>query len=72
MSLPLKDIGNIKVSERTHSLLKARAFVKQVEVSTLARELLDKWAVDELHVFSMAEAIHESKGFGAINSDEGR
>jgi hypothetical protein len=46
MSLPLKDIGNIKVSERTHSLLKARAFVKQVEVSTLARELLDKWAVD--------------------------
>lgn len=72
MSLPLRDIGNVKVSEKTHSMLKARALVKQVDVSTLARELLDKWANDELHVFSIAADLHESKGFGEIFSKEGR
>jgi hypothetical protein len=72
MSLPLKDIGNIKVSERTHSLLRARALVKRIDVSTLARELLDSWADEELHVFSIAGEIHLAKELGEITSKEGR
>jgi hypothetical protein len=69
MSLPLHDLGNVKVDERTHSMLRARAMAKRIDLSAFVRELLDNWATEELHVFSMAADLHESKGFGAIHGD---
>jgi hypothetical protein len=43
---------------------------KRVDLTTFVRELLDVWAKEELHVFSIATQLHESKGFGAINGDK--
>lgn len=72
MSLPLHDLGNVKVTETTHSLLRARALAKRMDVTAFAREILDQWANEDLHVLSMANQIHEAKGFGEITSKEGR
>jgi hypothetical protein len=72
MSLPLHDLGNVKVSQATHSLLRAKAMGKRMDVSAFAREILDQWASDELHIFSMANEIHKSKELGEITSSEGR
>lgn len=69
MALPLHDLGNVKVDETTHSMLRARALSKRVDLTTFVRELLDEWAKEELHVFSIATQLHESKGFGAINGE---
>jgi hypothetical protein len=69
MSLPLHDLGNVKVDEVTHSMLRARAMSKKIDLTAFVRELLDSWAAEELHVFSIASSLHESKGFGAINGD---
>ena len=69
MSLPLRDLGNIKVSETTHSLLRARAMSKRVDLAAFARELLDAWANEELHVFSIANEIHQAKELGEITGE---
>lgn len=69
MSLPLHDLGSIKVSEVTHSLLKAEAMSQNMETSSLARAVLDKWAADRLHVLSLADQLHEAKGFGKITGE---
>lgn len=70
MSLPLHDLGNVKVDETTHSLLRARALSKRMDVTALARELLDAWASEELHVLSMANEIHKAKELGEITGDK--
>lgn len=67
MSLPLHDLGSIKVSESAHSYLRARALKKKYDLSTLVRELVEAYVADELHVCSMAGEIHEAKGFGKID-----
>lgn len=69
MSLPLHDLGNVKVSQATHSLLRARALAKRQDVIAFAREILDQWATEELHVFSMANEIHKAKELGEITGD---
>lgn len=69
MSLPLHDLGSVKVDETTHSLLRARALSKRLDTTAFAREILDAWASEELHVLSVAQDIHESKGFGKITGD---
>lgn len=72
MSLPLKDLGNLKVSERAHSYLRARALSKRVDLISLVRELVEAHVAEELHVFSMASDIHKSKELGEITGDDGR
>lgn len=69
MSLPLHDLGSVKVTETTHSMLRARALAKRIDLTAFVRELLDQWANEELHVFSVAQDLHESKGFGKITKD---
>ena len=71
MSLPLKDLGNLKVSERAHSYLRARALSKRIDLLALVRELVEAHVAEELHVISMANEIHKSKELGEIMEDEG-
>lgn len=69
MSLPLHDLGNVKVNEATHSLLRARAMSKRMDLTSFTREILDSWATEELHVFSIANEIHKAKELGEITGD---
>ena len=70
MSLPLHDLRNVKVKERTHSLLRARAMSKRMDINAITREILDAWADEELHVFSVASDIHQAKELGEILGDD--
>ena len=54
MSLPLKDLGSVKVSERSHAYLHARADVKRLDVVALVRDLIEQYVEDELHISSLA------------------
>lgn len=66
MSLPLKDLGSIKVSEEAHSYLKARSDASATDVVAIVRRLIEEHVARELHVASLAREIHRSKGFGEI------
>ena len=69
MSLPLKDLGSIKVSEAAHSYLRARATTKRIELVALVRDLVEAYVNEEIHISTMAAEIHSAKGFGAIAGD---
>lgn len=69
MSLPLHDLGSVKVSEVAHSYLRARALSKRTDVTTLVRDLVEAHVNEELHVVSVAQDIHEAKGFGKMTGD---
>lgn len=69
MSIPLQDIGNIKVSQATHSWLKAVSQVRGLDVTTVARQVLDEYASRLLHEASLARKIHTSKGYTEISGD---
>lgn len=69
MSIPLQDIGNIKVSQSTHSWLKAVSQVRGLDVTTVARQVLDEHASKVLHEASLAQKIHSGKGFSEIAGD---
>ena len=69
MSLPLHDLGSIKVSEQAHSFLKARALKSKTEIATLVRGLIHDYVSSELDVFRIANDVHESKELGGILED---
>jgi predicted chitinase len=69
MSLPLHDLGSIKVSERDHSYLRAKAMSLKMDVAALVRQMIHEQVSRELEVFTLAQQIHESKGLGAIQED---
>lgn len=69
MSIPLQDIGSVKVSQSTHSWLKAVSQVRGLDVTTVARQILDEHARRVLLEASLAQKIHNSKGFPAISGD---
>lgn len=69
MSIPLQDIGSVKVGQATHSWLKAVSQVRGLDVTTVARQILDEHASRVLHEASLAQKIHHSKGFPAISGD---
>jgi len=69
MSIPLHDIGSVKISERSHSYLSARATQKKTTVVALVRELVESFVEDEFHVFSMAGQNHIAKQLGEILGD---
>lgn len=69
MSLPLHDLGSIKVSEVAHSYLRARALKKKCDLAALVRELVEDYVAGEMHVATLASEIHEAKGFGKIIGD---
>jgi hypothetical protein len=69
MSLPLHDLGSVKVSEQAHSYLRARATKRVMDVTALVREIVELHVADELGVFSMADKLHEAKGLGKIVGD---
>ena len=69
MSLPLHDVGSVKISEAAHSYLSARATQKHTTLVALIRELVEEYVASELHVFSVAYQTHKSKELGAILGD---
>jgi hypothetical protein len=69
MSLPLHDLGSIKVSEQAHSYLKAKALSLQIDLATLVRNMVHEQVLREIEVFRVAGSIHEAKGFGKITED---
>jgi len=69
MSLPLHDLGSIKVSETAHSYLRARAISKRMDVAALVRDLVEAHVAEELRVISVANEIHLSKQLGKITGD---
>lgn len=69
MSIPLHDIGSVKISERSHSYLSARAEQNHSTVVALIRELVEAHVDSELLVFSMADQKHIAKQLGAITGD---
>lgn len=71
MSLPLHDLGSIKVSEQAHSYLRAKAISQQCDVATLVRNLVHEFVSRELEVFRVANEIHEAKRLGGIMEDNG-
>lgn len=71
MSLPLRDLGSIKVSEQAHSYLRAKALSQQCDVATLVRNLVHDFVLRELEVFKVANEIHQSKELGGIMDDNG-
>jgi hypothetical protein len=69
MSLPLHDLGSIKVTERDHSYLRARALSKKTDVAALVRQIVHEYVSAEMEVFTLAKGIHEAKGLGVIEGD---
>lgn len=69
MSLPLKDVGSVKISEAAHSYLRALALSKNIDLVALIRQIVETKVIDDFHVFSMAQDIHSSKQLGAIAED---
>lgn len=69
MSIPLHDIGSVKISERAHSYLAARADQNHSTVVTLIRDLVELHVDSELRVFSIADQKHIAKQLGAITGD---
>jgi hypothetical protein len=69
MSLPLHDLGSIKVSEQAHSYLRAKALSQQIDLASLVRNMVHEQVLREIEVFRVASQIHEAKGFGKITED---
>jgi hypothetical protein len=69
MSLPLHDIGSVKISERAQSYLAARADQQKSTIVALIRDLVESHVSSELHVFSMADQKHIAKQLGKITGD---
>lgn len=69
MSLPLHDLGSVKVSERDHSYLRAVSIAKRIDLTTLVRDWMSERVDEELHIHTVAGQIHEAKGLGKINGD---
>lgn len=69
MSIPLHDVGSVKISEAAHSYLAARAAQKNITVVAMVRELVEEYVTTELHIFSVAGETHRSKQLGEILGD---
>ena len=62
MSLPLIDIGKVKVSEETHSYLAAESQITNMAVVEIARRVLEEYANTRFHVARLADAKQRAKG----------
>lgn len=69
MSIPLKDVGRLQLPEWAHSYYSARQKLTNVPVVTQIARLAAKHARQQLTLSSLANDIHESKGFGPIKAD---
>ena len=69
MSLPLHDVGSVKVTERTHSYFAACAEKQYSTVVAVMREVLERHVSEKLDAVSLAEEIHKSKQLGKLTRD---
>ena len=69
MSLPLKDIGSVKLSERDHSFLRAEALTMNIELTALVRNLVHEYVSKRIEVFRLADELHQAKGYGRVLED---
>lgn len=70
MSLPLHDLGSIKVSEAAHSWLRAKAMKQKCDLATVVRNLIQATFKDECDVWMLTQDIHDAKGLGKITDDK--
>lgn len=61
MSIPLVDF-RCKVTQEIDSLLEAKHRITGLDKSEIARDVLQKWAVAEIHVVMMVYRELKSKG----------
>lgn len=61
MSVELKDFRG-KVTPRTDAVLEALNRATGRDKSEIAREVLDKWAADQLHAASLMQRLAGSEG----------
>lgn len=61
MSIPMVDF-RCKVTPEIDSLLEARHRITGLDKSEIAREVLQKWAVSEIHTAMMVYSELKSKG----------
>lgn len=69
MSTPLHDVGSVKISERDHSYLSARASQQNTTIVALIRDLVSKYVDSEIHVVIVADETHRAKELGTILGD---
>lgn len=62
MSLPLVDLGKVKVSEETHSYLSAESQITQRNIVEIARCVLEEYVKTRRHIATLAEAKLRAKG----------
>lgn len=68
MSVDLKDL-RAKIGVRAYSFLEARSRVTGVDISVQVREILDKWADEQLHVATVADRLIRSEGMAGIGGE---
>lgn len=68
MSCDLKDL-RAKIGVKAYSFLEARSRVTGVDISTQVREILEKWADEQLHVATVADTLMRSEGIPGINGE---
>lgn len=69
MSLPLRDVGSVKLPEHVHSYLQAQQLVNSIPVVTQITRLVTERIEKELRILNLANGIHRDKGLGEIMSD---
>lgn len=58
-----------KVTRRSHSVLFAKAQTSGRDMGEIVREVLDKWAADEIHAANVI--VRVSRGEGGVGECEG-
>lgn len=53
-----------RLTPRSHRVLMAKAQATGADMSAQIREVMDKWAVDELHALTVMHRILEGEGCG--------
>ncbi len=71
MSTDLKDL-RAKITIHAYSFLEARARVTGVDISSQVRDILQRWAEEQLHIATVADRLIRSEGMpGIAGEDEG-
>ena len=69
MSIPLQDVGNLKLPQHIHSFQAAKGEITGKTMKDLIRDYVEKVVTLEIHIFSLANDKHKSRGFGEILGD---
>jgi hypothetical protein len=70
MSLPLADLGTIKVHPEVHAVLRAFARMEnEKELNAFVRRILHEWAKERVHALNLANEFAKERGLTGITGD---